>query len=314
MILVLSSNAAMVRTYEVKNFGVGQFHHASRFDVAAGAKGINVARVLRILGHNDVVVTGFAGGIIGQFIQADLRKVTVKPTFVAIAEESRLCQTFVDRTAGTETRVDELGPLVSPREVRQLRSRWRELLAEAQIAIISGNPARGVPSDFYRGLVEDAHKADVPVVLDVHDDPLREAAKAAPEVMKPNLGELEWLVGRRLNVPEGVIAASEELLDSGTELVLTSLGAQGAIAVSAEEQWWVKPPEIELVSRVGSGDAMVAGLASATVEEKPCEERLRWAVAAGAANASSFGIGRCTRAQIEELVEQTTLTQIASEE
>lgn len=313
MILVLSCNAAMVRTYEVKNFKVGQFHHAARFDAAAGAKGINVARVLGKLGHN-VVVTGFAGGIIGRFIQTDLRKATIKPAFVAIAEESRLCQTFVDPAARRETRVDELGPLVSPREVAKLGSRWRKLLSEAQIAVISGNAARGVPSNFYRRLVEAAHEAAVPLVLDVHNELLREAVKATPWVIKPNLSELEYLMNRQLSVPDGVVEASQELVAGGIDLVLTSLGPEGAIGVGAEGGWWVKPPEIKLVSRVGSGDAMVAGFISATVEGKPLAGRLQWAVAAGTANAASFGIGRCTRAQVEELAEKTKLTAIRAKQ
>ncbi len=313
MILVLSCNAAMMRTYEVQKFKVGQFHHASRFDVAAGAKGINVARVLRSLGHNNVVVSGFAGGLIGRYIQADLRKAAIKPAFVEIAEESRLCQTFVD-PAGTETRVDELGPLVSPRELRKLSSLWRKLLRDAQMAAISGNAPRGVPSDFYCGLVEAAGEAGVPLVLDVHNELLREAVQAVPPVMKPNLSELEYLMGRQLSVPEGVVEASQELRASGVELVLTSLGIEGAIAVGPEGNWWIKPPKIKLVSRVGSGDALVAGFISATVEEKTFEEQMRWAVAAGAANAASFSIGRCTRADIERLVDQTELTPITSKE
>ena len=313
MILVLSSNAAMVRTYEVQNFKAGQFHHASRFEVGAGAKGINVARVLRKLGHSNVVVSGFAGGLVGRFIRTELRKAGIKPAFVEIAEESRLCQTFVD-PAGTETRLDELGPLVSPRELRRLSSLWRTLLPDAQIAVISGNAPRGVPSDFYHRLVEAAGEAGVPVILDVHDELLREAVKAAPEVLKPNLSELERLLDRQLSVPEGVIEASQELRAGGVELVLTSLGSEGAIAVCADGEWWIKPPEIKLVSRVGSGDAMVAGFISATVEEKALAERLRWAVATGAANAASFGIGSFSRARVEQLVGQTELTQVASEE
>ncbi len=312
MILVLSCNAAMVRTYEVERFRVGQFHHASRFDVAAGAKGINVARVLRNLNHK-VTVTGFAGGLIGQFIQTDLRRAGIKSNFVSIAEESRLCQTFVDLD-GTETRVDELGPLVSPREVARLKKMWHRLLADAQIAIIAGNPARGVPVDLYRELIEAANEAEVPTVLDVHDEPLQEGVKAAPQIIKPNLNELEWLMSRQLRVPQGVVEASQELLSGGIELVLTSLGVEGAIAVCGEGSWWIKPPQIELVSRVGSGDALVAGLVAATVEERPLAERWRWAVAAGSANAACFGIGRCTRAQVEQLLEQTDLTQLPSNE
>lgn len=311
MILVLSCNAAMARTYDVSGFRTGQFHHASRFDVAAGAKGINAARVLRNLGH-EVVVSGFVGGLIGRFVQTDLHKAGIESDFVQIAEESRLIQTFLDQARGTETRVDELGPLVSPREVDRLESRWRKLLCEAEIAAISGNAARGVPVELYRRLTAAAHEAGVPLVLDVHDELLRKAVPAAPEVMKPNLNELEWLMERQLSVPEGVVQASRELLAGGTKLVLTSLGAEGAVAVSCEESWRIEPPEVEVVNTVGSGDALVAGLISATIEGRELEERLQWAVAAGTANAATFGIGRCTRAQVEQLVDQTKLTPIAS--
>ena len=310
MILVLSCNAAMVRTYEVNDFDAGQFHHASRFDVGAGAKGINVARVLRNLGH-EVLVSGFVGGVIGQFIESDLHRAGIKSDFVQIAEESRLCQTFVDRSRGTETRLDELGPVVTPDEVAELESLWAALLARGEIAAISGNPAQGVPVDLYGRLTEVAHEAGVPLVLDAHDEPLREAVAAAPEMIKPNLNELEWLRGRKLSVPEEVVQASRELLARGTKLVLTSLGPEGALAVSPEGDWWIRPPQIEVVNTVGSGDAMVAGLVSATVNGLDIQQRLRWAVAAGTANAATFGIGRCTHAQIERLVAQTELTPLA---
>ena len=120
MILVLCCNAAMDRTYRVENFRPGQFHRTSDFRVVAGGKSINAARVLRNLGHR-VTVSGFAGGIIGQYIQTELRRAEIKPAFVEIAEESRLAQNFIDPVGHTETRVDEFGPLISPRELHRRR-------------------------------------------------------------------------------------------------------------------------------------------------------------------------------------------------
>jgi len=164
MILILCCNAAMDRTYRVANFQPGKFHHTSDFQVVAGGKGVNVARALSTLGHKSTV-TGFVGGMVGRFVVSELRRLEIKPAFVEIAEESRLVQNFIDPVAHTETRVDETGPLVSPRELRRLAQLWQKLLAEAQIAVISGSTPRGVPDTLYRDLVSAARQSSPAVRL-----------------------------------------------------------------------------------------------------------------------------------------------------
>ncbi len=307
MILILCCNAAMDRTYRVANFQPSKFHHTSDFQVVAGGKGVNVARALSTLGHKSTV-TGFAGGMVGRFVASELRRLEIKPAFVEIAEESRLVQNFIDPVAHTETRVDELGPLVSPRELRRLERRWTKLLAEAQIAIISGNTPRGVPDTLYRDLVTTAKQAGVPVIVDAHDALLAQSIAAGPTIITPNLAELQILMGRQLTVPQGVQQAAGELIQQGIELVLTSLGSVGAIAVASSGSWLVEAPQVETVSSVGSGDAMVAGLVAATVEGLPLTEQLKWAVAAGSANAAVFGAGLPDRSSVENLLTGTTLT------
>ncbi len=307
MILILCCNTAMDRTYQVPNFRSGKFHHTSDFTVVAGGKGVNVARALSTLDHKSTV-TGFAGGMVGRFVVSELRRLEIKPAFVQIAEESRLVQNFIDSVTSAETRVDELGPLVSPRELRRLERRWTKLLAEAQIAIIAGSTPRGVPDTLYRDLVTAAKQAGVPVIVDAHDALLAQSIVATPTIITPNLAELQTLAGRQLTVPRGVQQASGELIQQGIELVLTSLGGVGAIAVASSGCWIVEAPQVNVVSSVGSGDAMVAGLVMAIVEGLPLTEQLKWAVAAGTANAAIFGAGLPDRSSVEDLLADTTLT------
>ncbi len=309
MILVLCCNAAMDRTYQVDHFRAGGFHQTSQFRVAAGGKGINVARMLRNLGQ-EVMVSGFAGGMIGRFILTDLRNYEIKPAFVQIAEQSRLCQNFVDSVNHTETRVDEAGPLISPNELRQMVRLWKRVLAQTDIsiAVISGSTPRGVPDTLYHDLITLAHEADIPVVLDAHDALLAHAIPARPTIITPNISELQTLVNSPVSVPQGVQEAAGELIEGGIELVLTSIGPRGAIAVTESGSWMIEPAQIEVVSPVGSGDAMVAALVAATAERLPLPERLKWAVAAGTANAATFGASVCDRAAIEALLDDTSLT------
>lgn len=308
MITVLSANAGIDRTYEVDNFAVGRYHFPRRFRVTAGGKGLNVARVLRKLGR-EVIVTGFAGGHIGNALTAMLKADGLRADFVRIAEESRLCINIVDPTTRTQTQVDEVGPLVSPSEIDQLRRQWARLLPASKLVVIAGSAPRGVPNNIYTEFVFMAKEHRLPVILDVREPYLAEAVQAGPTIVKPNLAELAALSGNtELPVPSGVVIAAKDLLRQGVKMVLASLGKQGAIAVTAEAGcWWAKPPAIDAISEVGSGDAMVAGLVHASLRKESLQGRLRWAVAAGAANAAKLGAATCELADIEPLLELVTV-------
>lgn len=313
MILVLSANAGLDRTYEVANFTVGMYHQPRRFRVLPGGKGVNVARVARQLG-DEVIVTGFAGGHIGAALTSMLRSDGIRTEFVRTAEESRICLNIVDENTRSQTQLDEVGPLVSPSELRNLTQQWSRLLRHAQMVVIAGSAPRGVPFDAYVEFVFAAKEARLPVVLDVREPYLSSAAQAGPTILKPNLGELGALVGSELSVPVGVVQASRDLLRYGIKMVLTSLGKQGAIAVTAEAgEWWARAPKTDVVSEVGSGDAMVAGLTHASLERMTLQARLRWAVAAGAANAAKLGAGTCTREDVEKLVNDVEVQQLGAD-
>jgi fructose-1-phosphate kinase PfkB-like protein len=127
-------------------------------------------------------------------------------------------------------------------------------------------------------------------------------------IVKPNLAELSAYAGQELSVPAGVVEASKEILRQGVKLVVTSLAKHGAIAVTSEAgNWWARPPAIEAISEVGSGDAMVAGLVHASLNKESLQNRLRWAVAAGSANAAKLGAGFCEPSDIEPLLSQVAV-------
>jgi 1-phosphofructokinase family hexose kinase len=307
MILCLCPNAGVDRTYEVENFGVGQYHHPRRLHVVSGGKGINVARALRILGAK-TAVTGFAGGLAARFIEQEMSSLDAHPAFVRIAEESRLCINIIDRVSRSQTQVDEVGPLVTPSEVDALLRRWPRMIARANLAILSGSLPRGVPLDLYAELTEACHEAGVPVIVDARDDVLRRALPARPDVVKHNNLEMERLVGRSLSVPDGILEGMRELVAQGIPAVVVTLGKQGALAINADgEALWVTPPEIDYVGGVGSGDAFLAGFAAAMTRDRSLADRLRWGTAAGAANAGSLGACLFERDEVQKCLAGVTV-------
>ena len=313
MITVLCANAGVDKTYEVPNFATGGYYHPSSASTVAGGKGINVGRALMTLRQVNTLM-GFAGGNNGRFIAANLMDAGLKTDLVNIAEESRVTINIIDRTQHTQTRVDENGPLVTPTEIRRLSDKWSRNLRGSAMGIISGSAPRGVNLELYAELVEVAKSLKKPVLVDARDELLARAVEAGPTVITPNLSEMQRLVKRQLSVPDGVIASATDLVESGVSIVIVTLGARGAIGVGRSSGvWWARPPSIDRISSVGSGDAFVAGFAAASMERRPFPERLRLAVACGAANAEAVRACDFSADRVEELEAEVKIDRLDGE-
>jgi len=307
---VLCLNAGVDRTYEVEDFALGAYHRPLRSRVQAGGKGVNVGRIAHRLGV-ETIISGFAGGPGGAFITRQLQAEGLITDFVSIEEEPRVCINIVDRRAKTQTRVDEAGPLVTPTEIGRLRAKWPELLAKSKVAVLSGSAPRGVPFSIYAELITAARKSGVPVILDTRDELLAEGIKARPMMIKPNLEEVSVLKQRAIQNAQQALTVGQEFADRGVSIALISMGAGGAVAVTRKQgHWLAKPPKVEAVSSVGSGDAMVAGFVAASLRGNGFADCLRWAVAAGAANATQFENAGCTRDDVMKLIPQVQLSRV----
>lgn len=71
--------------------------------------------------------------------------------------------------------------------------------------------------------------------------------------------------------------------------MLATLGADGAVVVTAEGAWFAQPPPVTARSTVGAGDSALAGYLLGDLAGVAVPERLRSAVAYGAAAASLPG-------------------------
>jgi 6-phosphofructokinase 2 len=123
-------------------------------------------------------------------------------------------------------------------------------------------------------------------------------------VIKPNAYELGRLVGRTIEGVEDARDAAEEARRRGAKIVACSLGAEGALWVSGEGAWHAVPPEVEVDSPLGSGDALLAGLLVARAEGREPAEALRLGVACGTATAETPGTDLCHRDGVDRILPQ----------
>ena len=294
MIVTVTLNAGLDRTLTVPNFQLGHRHRASQGMTLAGGKGINVARALKASGV-PVVATGLAGGGTGTRVVEELTAEAILNDFVRIADESRTTTAVVDPTAQTYTEINEWGPHVEPEELTMLLDKLAYLSQGAEVVVFAGTLPRGVADGFFAEAIRDLHRRRVRTVLDSDGEPLRLGIEAEPFLVSPNQREAESLVGQEFRDDEDTMMALEGIANLGARNVLIT-SEYACFGLFREERrrvlYRAEAPRIEPVSAVGSGDVLLAAFLAARLEERPLDEALREAVAAGTASTLEVGAGR----------------------
>lgn len=294
MIVTVTLNAALDRTVSVPNFQLGQRHRASQGLTLAGGKGINVARALKRL-DVPVVATGLAGGRTGTRIVEELTSEAILNDFVRIADESRTSTAVVDPTGATYTEINEWGPQVTKEELAMLLDKISYLARGADMVVFAGTLPRDVDESFYAEAIRDLNRRQVRAVLDSEGQPLRRGVEAEPFLVTPNQREAEGLVGQEFRDDEDYMMAVERIAEMGARNVLiTSENASFGLFREDRRRLLLRAeaPRVDPVSAVGSGDVLLAAFLAARVAERPLDESLRSAVAAGAASTLEVGAGR----------------------
>ena len=219
MIITVTLNAAIDKSLAVPNFRPGRRHRTVEQRTAAGGKGVNIARTLKALGQ-PVIATGFAGGATGTHIVEQLTEESILNDFVRIRDESRTNTSVLDPTSGQQTEINERGPEVSESEVELFKDKLVYLARGAAIVVFAGSLPRGVEPDLYATLVRELERLDVITVVDTDGEPLRQAMRAEPDLVSPNVLEAEELVGHEF-------ASEEERSQAVAEI--SALGSREAI-------------------------------------------------------------------------------------
>ncbi|WP_225833994.1 1-phosphofructokinase family hexose kinase [Streptomyces sp. NK08204] len=303
MILTVTLNTAVDLTYRVRSLRPHASHRVQEVIERPGGKGVNVARVLAALGHESTV-TGFAGGATGQVLRERLADVPgLTDALVPIAGATRRTLAVVDEVSGDTTQFNEPGPHIEPAEWGAFLDRYEQLLPGASAVALCGSLPPGVPVGAYALLVRAAHAAAVPVLLDTSGEALRRGVAARPDIIKPNAEELAELTGSH-----EPLRATQDARRRGAHAVVTSLGADGLLAVTPEGRWQAAPPAPVRGNPTGAGDSAVAALLSGLVDRLSWPDRLTRAVALSAATVLARTAGEFDPAAYEELLPRVAMS------
>ncbi|MYT99396.1 MULTISPECIES: 1-phosphofructokinase [unclassified Streptomyces] len=261
MILTVTPNPSLDRTYELPGLVRGTVLRATADRVDPGGKGINVSRAVAAAGHRTVAVAPM-GGPEGDLLARLLGEHGIEAAGVPVTGSTRINVTLVEPDA-TLTKINAAGPELSDAEAEDVLEAVRTRSAAADWIACCGSLPRGLPPRWYAELVARSHRAGARIALDTSGPALTAALREGPDVIKPNAQELAEAVGRPLATVGDALKAAEELRDRGAGAVLASLGADGQLLVEASGAYFATARVATVRSNVGAGDASLAGFLTA---------------------------------------------------
>lgn len=309
MITTVTLNVSIDKAYKIKGcVESGKVIRVLECNNTAGGKGLNVSRVVSLCGE-EVLATGFVGGYCGALVEELLKKDNIKNKFTHVKSETRNCINILDDNY-ISTEFLEKGDPVSDEEINKFLSDFDKIIEDSNIITISGSVPQGVPTNIYTTLINMIKAKNKKVILDTSGDLLKEGIKALPTMIKPNSEEMGNLLNVRINNREEVIKNAIKLYESGIELVVVSLGSDGALLVCKEGVYHGKPPKIEVVNTVGCGDSMVAAFAVAMERGYSNIDSLKYAISISAANTMTFSTGSFNTEDVDSIFENIHVNKI----
>lgn len=272
-----------------------------------GGGGVNVARVLHRLGAQVLAVYP-AGGPNGERLHELLASEGVADGRVPLTQETRESFTAHEHSTGREYRFVLPGPTLTSDE-------WQACLTHLQShsprwIISSGSLPPGVPTAGHAQVAHLARRVGARMVVDSAGPPLLAALDEGVWLFKPSLRELTELTGAPLPSRQEQRQAAQALIAKGrTQMVALSLGAEGAMLVTAEQCLLADPLQVPVAGSVGAGDSFLAGLVWALDRQNDLTQALATAVAAGAAAVMSPGTALCQSQDIQRLSQQVRIGQ-----
>ena len=308
MILTVTLNPTLDKLYIVDDYQKGTVIRVNNAINSAGGKGLNVSRVLHLLGE-DVIATGFLGGFTGEYINHLLSSLDIQKSFIKTDCETRSCVNIRD-ASGNMTEFLESGREISQKYIDEFLEKYKLLLKDTNIVVISGSVPKGIPDILYSDLILYAKKENKKVILDTSNNLLKKNLNSAPTLIKPNIHELAQILGIDISSKNQIVEAAQEIRNLGIETVVVSMGEQGAMIVCNEGIYHGIPPKINALNTVGCGDSMVAGFAYSISKNLNIEDSIRTSIAVSAANALSYNIGEFSKNDYDTLYHQVKVCKL----
>ncbi|MFG3694512.1 1-phosphofructokinase [Stutzerimonas stutzeri] len=298
-VLTVTLNPALDLTVRLPSLRLGEVNRSDSLQVHAAGKGLNVAQVLADLGHQ-LTVTGFLGEGNPQAFEQLFAARGFADEFVRVAGDTRSNLKLAEAD-GRVTDINGPGLAVSEAQCDELLARLERLVPDHDLVVVAGSLPRGIEVQWFVELLQRLKRLGSRVALDTSGAALREGLAATPWLIKPNEEELGEARGVALDDSSAIAAEARRLQAEGIAHVVVSKGSHGVSWFSPSAALHANPPRVRVVSTVGAGDSLLAGMLHGLLEGWPAERTLTHATAIAAQAVGQVGFGITDTAQLAEL-------------
>jgi 6-phosphofructokinase 2 len=270
----------------------------------AGGGGINVSRAIHRLGGSSKAIFT-CGGINGQALKSIVEEKSIDHLALSIQDATRENFTVFEDQANQAFRFVMPGPDLIESEWEAVLDSLAKLDPKPDYIVASGSLPSGVPDNFYLHVAEIAHMMHSRLIIDTSGMPLQLVIEEGVFLLKPNIRELSELADVEIEDEDQEIEVAKSIIRSGgTEVMIVSLGAGGALLVTKDTVEQLRTPTVPIRSKLGAGDSMVAGIALSLAKGWSMREATLYGNAAGAATVMTHGTQLCTKEDTDRLYER----------
>jgi 1-phosphofructokinase len=283
MITAVCLNPCIDKMVSIEGFQYGGMNRivTARSDV--GGKGVNVAIVAAQLGMESECI-GFLHQDNGKIVERKLLTSGTQGDFLWLDGQVRTNIKLLDQSTGKVTEINEPGLPVGQEQLDKMVDLVCQHAQDSDFMVFTGSLPPGCPKDYYKTLIDAVEGLNCRCVLDAEGALLAQGIQARPYLIKPNLYELETVVGRKLESLEEIRRAALDFIDQGIQVVAVSMGDKGTMITDGEQTLYAPCVSVPVKSTVGAGDSMITGLIAGLMAELPLQEVFRKGVACAAAS------------------------------
>ena len=308
MITSICLNPCFDKTVNVESLQTGQVNRIRDARVDLGGKGINVAVVAGRLGL-DVQCIGIMGENGASDLTAMMDREGLRHHFLTVPGHVRTNMKVYSLDGQGVTELNEPGTPLTSEMIGEFTELAEQATAESDMIVLTGSLPPGCPEGTYRDLMT-ALKGKK-CILDTEGKELELAAKGShPFLIKPNLREMEATLGIELRTMRAIRDAALLFIRLGVQHSVVSMGAIGAMYISADKTLFSPALRVETKSTVGAGDAMIGGMLLGYEIEKDMAKAFRYGIAAGAASVMTEGTQLIVRSDFEMLLDQVKVQEV----
>lgn len=282
MIATLTLNPAIDKSTSVDQLIPEKKLRCTEMSIEAGGGGINVSKAISVLGAESNAIFP-CGGVNGDLLVELLEKEHVKTTPVQIKGSTRENFVVTETSTNKEYKFIVPGPRLDTKELSEIKSVVSGL-HDVSFLVCSGSLPPDVPDGYLAEIAAIAKAKEIKMIVDTSGTPLKKTLMQGVYLIKPNMSELNFLLGTKYLEANKIEEAAEKIISTGQcEIIVISMGPSGALLVTKTLKKRFPAPTVKKQSTVGAGDSMLAGIIWMLDQNKSLEEAVSFGVACGTA-------------------------------